>query len=66
MTMYSHSKLRSYEQCPQKYKFQYIDKIKVEVKESIELFLGRRTHKTLKKTLSRSYVSKRKHTREFI
>jgi len=32
-----------------KYKFQYIDKVKVEVKENIELFLGKRVHETLKK-----------------
>ena len=49
MTIYSYSCLKCFEQCPKKYKFQYIDKIKVEVKESIELFLGKRTHKTLKK-----------------
>lgn len=49
MTIYSHSRLSCYEQCPQKYKFQYIDKIKIEAKENIELFLGRRVHKTLKK-----------------
>jgi len=49
MTIYSHSRLKCYEQCPKKYKFQYIDEIKIEVKESIELFLGKRVHETLKK-----------------
>ena len=49
MTFYSYSRLKCFEQCPQKYKFQYIDKIKVEVKENIELFLGKRVHETLKK-----------------
>ena len=49
MTIYSYSKLKCYEQCPKKYKFQYIDKIRVEIKESIELFLGKRVHETLKK-----------------
>lgn len=51
MTLYSYSRLRCYEQCPQKYKFQYIDKIKIEAKESIELFLGKRVHKTLKNSI---------------
>ena len=49
MTIYSHSKLSCYEQCPRKYKFRYIDKIKKEIEESIECFLGKRVHKTLKK-----------------
>jgi len=49
MTIYSHSRLRCYEQCPRKYKFQYIDKVKTEVKEGVELFLGKRVHETLKK-----------------
>lgn len=49
MTIYSHSRLSCYEQCPQKYKFQYTDKIKIEVKESIEVYLGRRVHETLEK-----------------
>jgi len=49
MNIYSHSKLKCYEQCPQKYKLQYIDKIRIEFKESIELFLGRRVHEALKK-----------------
>jgi len=49
MTFYSYSRLKCFNQCPQKYKFQYIDKVKVEVKENIELFLGKRVHETLKK-----------------
>ena len=49
MTVYSHSRLKYYEQCPLKYKLQYIDKVKIEVKESIELFLGKRVHETLEK-----------------
>ena len=46
MTAYSHSKLSTFEQCPQKYKFRYIDKIKV-LKKSIEAFLGSIVHETL-------------------
>ena len=36
---YSHSKLTSYQQCPQKYKFRYIDEIPPPIR-SIELHLG--------------------------
>ncbi len=49
MTVYSHSRLSTFEQCPQKFKLQYIDKVETEVEESIEAFLGSRTHETLEK-----------------
>ncbi|HLC78146.1 MAG TPA: PD-(D/E)XK nuclease family protein [Candidatus Nanoarchaeia archaeon] len=49
MTTYSHSKLGTFQQCKQKYKFQYIDKIKLESKDTIETFLGSLVHKTLEK-----------------
>jgi putative RecB family exonuclease len=45
---YSHSKLGSYQQCPQKYKFRYIDKIPPPVR-SIELHLGDSVHRALEK-----------------
>ena len=48
MVSYSHSKLGTYLQCKQKYKFQYIDKIKTNV-ESIEVFMGKLVHETLEK-----------------
>ncbi|MBS3124590.1 hypothetical protein J4437_08250 [Candidatus Woesearchaeota archaeon] len=38
MTQYSHLKLGTFQQCKQKYKFQYIDKVKVESKDTIETF----------------------------
>jgi putative RecB family exonuclease len=49
MKLYSHSRLSCYEQCPQKYKLQYIDKVDSETEESIEAFLGVRVHETLEK-----------------
>ena len=49
MTVYSHSRLSCYEQCPAKFKLQYIDKVETEVAESIEAFLGSRVHEALEK-----------------
>jgi putative RecB family exonuclease len=49
MTVYSHSRLSYYEQCPQKYKLQYIDKVETEIEESVEAFLGSRVHEALEK-----------------
>jgi len=63
MTIYSHSRLSCYEQCPHKYKLQYIDKVKTEVKESIEIFLGRKVHETLKR-LYRDLMYQKRNTLE--
>lgn len=49
MPTYSHSRLSTYEQCPLKYKFSYIDGIKREDEKGIEAFLGSRVHDTLEK-----------------
>ena len=49
MPIYSHSRLSCFEQCPQKFKLKYIDKVETEVEQSIEAFLGVRTHETLEK-----------------
>ncbi len=49
MTVYSHSRLSTFEQCPYKYKLQYIDKLEPEVAQSIEAFLGSCVHEVLEK-----------------
>ncbi|MBN2603556.1 MAG: PD-(D/E)XK nuclease family protein [Candidatus Thermoplasmatota archaeon] len=49
MTVYSHSKLSCFEQCPYRYKLNYIDKVETEIEETIEAFLGSRVHQTLEK-----------------
>lgn len=47
MTVYSHSRLSSFEQCPLKYKFRYIDNLVPDIKQTIEGFLGNKVHDTL-------------------
>lgn len=47
MVIYSHSKLCTFEQCPIKYKFKYIDKIKPLIEKTIESHLGSSVHDTL-------------------
>ncbi len=49
MPTFSISRIGSFEQCPMKYKFRYIDKIKPEIPTTIEAFLGSRVHDTLQK-----------------
>ncbi len=51
MAKYLHSKVKTYEQCPQKYKFRYIDGIQAE-RRTIEAFLGDVVHQTLRKLYS--------------
>lgn len=63
MTVYSHSRLSCYEQCPQKFKFQYIDKIETEEEETVEAFLGIRVHEALEK-LYRDLQYQKKDTLE--
>jgi RecB family exonuclease len=47
MTVYSHSKLSTFEQCKYKYKLRYINKIKPDIEKSIEAYLGTCTHDSL-------------------
>jgi len=50
MPTYSHSRLSSYENCPLKFKYAYIDKVELEEEvESIEAFMGSRVHDVLEK-----------------
>lgn len=47
MPMYSHSKISTFEQCPLKFKYRYIDKIKPLVEKTIEAHLGSAVHSAL-------------------
>lgn len=49
MPIYSHSRIACFEQCPLKYKYEYVDQLEIEEKESIEAFLGSRVHEALQK-----------------
>ena len=59
MPVYSHSKLATYENCPQKYKCRYIDHIELpEGGEGIETFLGSRVHDTFEKLYKELILTK--------
>ncbi|MEK6875116.1 MAG: PD-(D/E)XK nuclease family protein [Nanoarchaeota archaeon] len=47
MVTYSYSRISTFEQCPLKFKFKYIDKIIPEVEKTIEAHLGESVHSTL-------------------
>jgi putative RecB family exonuclease len=49
MPVFSNSKLSTFEQCPLKYKYQYVDSIKLEVAKTVEAFMGSIVHEVLEK-----------------
>jgi len=57
--VYSHSRLATYENCPQQYKLRYIDRIQLpEGETGIEAFLGSRVHETLEKLYKELILTK--------
>lgn len=49
MAIYSHSRLSTFEQCPRRYYYQYLARLKVEKEETIEALLGSCVHDALEK-----------------
>jgi len=49
MALFSHSRLSSFEICKLRYKYAYIDRIKVATEDTVETFLGSRVHEALEK-----------------
>ena len=47
MPLYSYSRIGTFEQCPRKYKFRYIEKPDIEPVEGVEAFMGKMAHDTL-------------------
>jgi putative RecB family exonuclease len=48
VTLYSHSRLSAFEDCPRKYAFRYVEKIQTDW-EGVEAFVGRRVHEILER-----------------
>lgn len=49
MTLYSHSRLSTFENCPLKFRFKYVDKVRTERQQGVEAFMGSMVHDTLEK-----------------
>jgi putative RecB family exonuclease len=45
--LYSYSRIRRFGKCPLAYRFEYIDKVKIEEFDTIEAFMGSRVHESL-------------------
>jgi putative RecB family exonuclease len=48
VTQYSHSRLSTFETCPRKFAFRYIEKVEVDT-EGVEAFMGKRVHEVLER-----------------
>ncbi|MFA5975791.1 MAG: PD-(D/E)XK nuclease family protein [Elusimicrobiota bacterium] len=46
--MYSNSRIETFEKCPRKYKFRYVDNLRTDT-EGVEAFVGKRVHEALEK-----------------
>lgn len=49
MAVYSHSRLSTYEQCPRRYKFKYVEKFPIGDRQSVEGYMGGVVHETLRR-----------------
>ena len=59
MPTYSHSRLSTFESCPLKYRYAYVDKVQLEERpETVEAFMGKRVHEALCKLYSDRMLSK--------
>ncbi|MFC1683686.1 RecB family exonuclease [Candidatus Zixiibacteriota bacterium] len=62
MPVYSYSRLETYQNCPLKYKFQYIDRIPRRT-SGVEAFVGSRVHEALEK-LYKDLLAGKRNTKE--
>ena len=60
---YSHSRLETYESCALKFRFQYVDKVDIARRTSVEAFLGSRVHDVLEQ-LYRNKLNAKVWTKE--
>lgn len=47
MTIFSHSRIATFEKCPLRFKYKYLDKLQPEIETTIEAHLGTAVHNTL-------------------
>ncbi len=64
--VFSHSRLETYESCALKFKYQYIDKVDIPKRDSIEAFLGSRVHEALEELYRHKLMGKLWAKEEFL
>jgi len=58
MPTYSYTRLETYENCPLKYKYRYIDRVGAPIEETVEAFVGNRVHQALEKLYKDLHLEK--------
>jgi len=66
VSVYSYSKIVSYETCPLRYKYAYIDNIEPEAEETAEQYLGARVHEALEKLYRNIWYEKLMSKKELL
>lgn len=64
--VFSHSRLETFESCALKFKYQYIDKVEIPKRDSIEAFLGSRVHDVLEELYKHKLMGKSWTKDEFL
>ncbi len=64
--VFSHSRLETFESCALKFKYQYIDKVEIPKRDSIEAFLGSRVHDVLEELYKHKLMGKTWTKDEFL
>lgn len=65
-TVWSHSRLKTFEQCPLKFRYKYIEKRVAEEAETVEAHLGTIVHETLEKLYTDLRFQKRQSLEELL
>jgi putative RecB family exonuclease len=58
MPTYSYTRLETFENCPLKYKYRYIDRVEAPIEETVEAFVGNRVHEALQKLYQDLHLEK--------
>lgn len=58
MPTYSYTRLETFENCPLKYKYRYVDRVEAPIEETIEAFVGLRVHDALEKLYQDLHLEK--------
>lgn len=64
--VYSHSRLETFESCPRKFKYQYVDRVEVPERDSVEAFLGTQCHTALETLYKNKLMGKSWTKDEFL
>lgn len=66
MSLYSYSRIATYEACPLRYKYAYLDEVKTEAEETLPSFMDARVHEALERLYRHLQVQKKPTLEEIL